>query len=238
MLVCQSIALVCSLIAPLSPAPRAGVVGMKLPDGVRVAYEGRFSAIGSLPASLGSRNPRAEPVKEADIEALWKALVRAFDGDTDLALAAVGANPSVVHPLYTKRPVLITASQKALVDILGSREAAREVMLRNPAVLQCGDSLRSQPADQIRMFASFRAGVDRVPPNVSRGVLLVGFASLLSNFVLVRSDEPGAQRLAEVIKPVLGAAGATLFLSAAGFAAMAEAGASTAKRSGYFRDDA
>ena len=62
--------------------------------------------------------------------------------------------------------------------------------------------LRLQPAGQIRSFASFRAAVDRVPPAVSRG-LLVGFVGVGSlNFVFVRSDDPVVQQLAATVKPV------------------------------------
>ena len=46
-------------------------------------------------------------------------------------------------------------------------------MLKNPAVLQCGETLRAQPADQIKRFASIRAGLDSLPTNAPTVALSV-----------------------------------------------------------------
>ena len=135
-----------------------------LPPEVVAAYE-----LGAAPAAL-PKGQVVPVVSERDVVTLWQTLVRAYGGQ-DLALRAVVANPSVVNPLYTKSPELVRASKQALVEVMGSEAAAIEVMLLNPAVLQCGDGLRLQPAGQIRSFAGFRAVVDRVPPSVSRAVL-------------------------------------------------------------------
>lgn len=183
-----------------------------LPPEVVAAYEQRFGELGAAPAAL-PKGQVVPVVSERDVVTLWQTLVRAYGGQ-DLALRAVVANPSVVNPLYTKSPELVRASKQALVEVMGSEAAAIEVMLLNPAVLQCGDGLRLQPAGQIRSFAGFRAVVDRVPPSVSRAVLVffVGVGSL--NFVFVRSDDPVVQQLAATVKPVLGAVCASLFLAA------------------------
>jgi hypothetical protein len=140
-----------------------------LPPEVVAAYEQRFGELGAAPAAL-PKSQVVPVVSERDVVTLWQTLVRAYGGQ-DLALRAVVANPSVVNPLYTKSPELVRASKQALVEVMGSEAAAIEVMLLNPAVLQCGDGLRLQPAGQIRSFAGFRAVVDRVPPSVSRAVL-------------------------------------------------------------------
>ena len=146
------------------------------------------------------------------------------------ALQAVRSNPTVIHPLYTKPPELIAASKRALVDVMGSEEEALAVLLQNPAVLQCGDSLRLQPASQIKSFAAVRAAADRVPAAASRGVVIVLAAVFAANFAIVRSDDPGVAQLAAFVKPVLGAAGATLFLGATYLSAVAESTASAGKR--------
>ena len=135
-----------------------------LPPEVVAAYERRFGELGAAPAAL-PKGQVVPVVTEREVVTLWQTLVRAF-GSQDLALRAVVANPSVVNPLYTKTPELVRASKQALVEVMGSEAEAIEVMLLNPAVLQCGDGLRLQPAGQIRSFAGFRAVVDRVPPSV------------------------------------------------------------------------
>jgi len=196
-----------------SSSRRPALLMMKaLPPEVVAAYERRFGELGAAPAAL-PKGQVVPVVSERDVVTLWQTLVRAYGGQ-DLALRAVVANPSVVNPLYTKTPELVRASKQALVEVMGSEAAAIEVMLLNPAVLQCGDGLRLQPAGQIRSFAGFRAVVDRVPPSVSRAVLVffVGIGSL--NFVFVRSDDPAVQQLAATVKPVLGAVCVSLFLAA------------------------
>lgn len=50
-------------------------------------------------------------------------------------------------------------------------------MLQNPAVLQCGASLSSQPADQIKSFANFRSTVDRLPDSTPQ--IAIGVTALL-----------------------------------------------------------
>ena len=64
-------------------------------------------------------------------------------------LQAVQQNPTILNPAYTSPPGLVSRSKAALVEVLGE-EGALEVMLLNPAVLQCGETLREQPAGQIR----------------------------------------------------------------------------------------
>ena len=74
-----------------------------------------------------------------DLDALWAVLKEAYVTEAD-ALRAVTQNPTVLNPLYTNPPELVTRSKEALVEVMGEEEAL-EVMLKNPAVLQCG-SLR------------------------------------------------------------------------------------------------
>ena len=97
----------------------------------------------------------------ADVQALWQVLRRAY-GNEDNALQAVRQNPTILNPSYTNPPGLVTRSKAALVEVLGEEEAL-EVMLQNPAVLQCGADLSKQPADQIKSFAGFRSTIDKLP---------------------------------------------------------------------------
>ena len=76
-------------------------------------------------------------------------VLKAAYGSEARALQAVQQNPTILNPAYTSPPGLVSRSKAALVEVLGE-EGALEVMLQNPAVLQCGESLREQPAGQIR----------------------------------------------------------------------------------------
>ena len=203
---------------------------MRLPPAVLAAYESRFRPLNEPPpARRFGKDVAPKAVTERDVESLYKTLVRAFGGRQDLALQAVEANPTIIHPLYTAPPGIIGASKKALVDVMGSEAAAIEVMLLNPAILQCGDSVRLQPADQVKSFASIRASLDKVPPSVSRGLVYAVGAAVSLQFVLVRSDDPTVQQLYETTKPLLGAAGASIFIAAVVLASVAD---NTAKARG------
>lgn len=138
-------------------------ISMALPKDVQAIVDRRFR--------------RTYPQK--DLDALWK-VVKAAYGSEATALQAVAQNPTILNPLYTAPPAVVTRSKAALVEVMG-KEAALEVMLQNPAVLQCGASLRSQPAGQIQSFASFRGAVDMLPDQapiafLSTFLLLVPFA--------------------------------------------------------------
>ena len=73
-----------------------------------------------------------------------------------------GGDPStlcvlqVINPLYTPTPDLLIASKAALVEVMGGEAEARDIMCKNPAVLQCGDGLRVLTPDSISSTAAFR----------------------------------------------------------------------------------
>ena len=113
---------------------------------------------------------------------------------------------------------------------MGSEADALEIMLQNPSILHCGSDLSTQPADQIRSFAKFRSVVDRIPASATLTVVAVLFSVFLANFMIIRSDDPSVQQAADLVKPVLGATGGTLFIGAVGLSAMAGGnGAAAAK---------
>jgi len=209
-----------ALWAPRAPVPLL----RRLPPDVMEAYETRFRPFGAPPVK------GVPTVSESQVLALWKALVRAFGGKSELALQAVKANPTVVHPLYTRSPELITASRAALREVIESEAEAIEIMIQNPSILQCGDGIRLQEASQIKSFAAFRGAVDRIPPALSQGTLALFAAVLLSNFALVRSDDPALATMAATVKPVLGVVFATLFGATTALATTAESNAAAARR--------
>ena len=141
----------------------------------------------------------------SEVAALWIALVAAYGSDT-LALQACRQNPQVVNPLYTSPPGLIGRSKAALVEVMGSHEKAIEVMLKNPAVLQCGVALMKSDAAEIEGFANIRGVLDSLPketPTVALALLLASFAASVV--------DPAA---ASTVKPFLGAFGGGSFLIA------------------------
>lgn len=113
---------------------------------------------------------------KAQLELLWGALLQCY-GTPALAEAAVLENPQILNPSYSFCNTMI-ASRDVLVDMMGKEEAL-EVMLKNPAVLQCGPALDTLGPDEIKGFANLRSTFNRIPENV-RGLAL----SALIAFVL------------------------------------------------------
>ena len=72
----------------------------------------------------------------AAIRALWSELKRAY-GDEATAVQAVLRQPQIINPSYTDPPAVISRSKAVLVGYMGEEESI-EVMLKNPALLQCG----------------------------------------------------------------------------------------------------
>eukprot|EP00908_Phaeocystis_cordata_P027359 Transcript_9914.p2 GENE.Transcript_9914~~Transcript_9914.p2 ORF type:complete len:368 (-),score=94.44 Transcript_9914:105-1136(-) len=155
-----------------------------LPSEVQAVVDARFRA--SYP--------------QKDVAALWKAVKTAYGTEAD-ALSAVRANPQILNPAYTSPPGLVGRSKAALVAVLGEKEAL-EVMLKNPAVLQCGNSLREQPPAQLRSFANARSAVDRLPAGAPAALL--GTLSLLLLFVLGgKNGAPRGDRAPQPTPPQL-----------------------------------
>ena len=78
-------------------------------------------------------------------------MLKAAYGSEASALQAVQQNPTILNPAYTSPPGVVSRSKAALVEVLGE-SGALEVMLKNPAVLQCGPSLESLGAIEIAVY--------------------------------------------------------------------------------------
>ena len=114
----------------------------------------------------------------------------------------------------------------------GDEREALDIILQNPAILQCGKSLSNQRADEIKSFARMLASfADRVPPQISQGILVLVLGTVLLNIVLSKSDDPAVLDLLMVLKPLLGGTFALAFLGTISMVGMGEAAASRAKRS-------
>eukprot|EP00967_Tisochrysis_lutea_P133731 scaffold235169_cov31-Tisochrysis_lutea.AAC.1 len=182
--------------------------GRTLPLSVKQVYTARFRLAGAQ-----SEQPRAArgvppPPSEAVVAGLWSACVKAY-GSEELALRAVTQNPSILNPLYTDPPSVISNSKAALVEVLGSEDDAIDVMLQNPAVLQCGSALSRQQAEEIRSFARVRQLLDSSPPWAPSASLGLIFVALTLDIAL--RGNPDAQPLLAILKPSLGAVGAGVF---------------------------
>jgi hypothetical protein len=152
------------LLIPAEAAslPRFGTA-RTLPAPVKQIYTSRFRLEGVQRESSRLSQGAAPPPSEAVVAGLWAACITAY-GSEELALRAVTQNPTILNPLYTDPPSVIANSKRALVQVLGGEDEAIEVMLKNPAVLQCGSALTRQQADEIRSFATVRQLLDSAPP--------------------------------------------------------------------------
>ena len=171
--------------------------------------------------------------EDGDINALWAEAVAVF-GDEASAASAAMRQPTILNPSYTWRaspsvepesvlvtsnacrssqfaaPRLMTLSKEGLITSLGSESAALDVMQKNPAVLQCGKALATEPPSQILALANFRNLADSVPKQASSVLVGGTFAAGLLTIALMNSpdgpDSVGPAGLAAlaVLKPVLG----------------------------------
>ena len=183
---------------------RGGGGSATLPPAVQTAIDARYVS-----------NPTT-PLDPAEISALWRTAVECYGSEED-ATRAVEQNPFLIHPLYTASPDIMRESKAALLEVLTPEEAL-DVMLQNPAVLQCGESLSRQPASEIKRFAALRSALDKVPPSVSRGSL-VGVLALTALAIASKnpnaSFDPAATAAIDVARPVVGAIGAVVFAAVA-----------------------
>ena len=145
-----------------------------------------------------------------DVEYLWSALNECY-GSSELALQAAKDNPQMLNPAYSF-PNTMLESKKVLRNVLSAEEAL-EVMVLNPAVLQCGPTLEPLGAAEIRAVAQLRnAGNAMILPQL-RPVALGAFLLLVAATVLLSGSE-NAEVLAvlDVVKPLLGTLLASSFI--------------------------
>jgi hypothetical protein len=111
-------------------------------------------------------------------------------------------NRQIINPSYSFCNTMLS-SRDVLFDMLG-REEALDVMVKNPAVLQCGPSLDTLGPDEIKGFANIRSIGNRIPENV-RGPALSFLVALVLLPVLAQNVE-GLQdsALLNVVKPLVG----------------------------------
>lgn len=146
-----------------------------------------------------------------DLEILWGALLKCY-GTKELALQAVRTNPQIVNPSYSFCNVMLESKQ-ALLGIMSSEEAL-EVMMLNPAVLQCGPSLASLGSAEIKAFANLRSIGNRIPEE-SRLLSLTTLFAVIS-FPVLAAQVPALadSGVLSTSESVVGALGAPIFAAA------------------------
>jgi len=137
-----------------------------------------------------------------DLEQLWGA-VMAIYGTQTLAKQAVLENPQILNPSYSFCNTML-ASRDVLYDMMGKDEAL-EVMLKNPAVLQCGPSLDTLGPDEIKGFANLRNFFNNLIPKESQSAaigLLLAFC--LFPILAVNNPDLADTGVTNLVKPIVG----------------------------------
>lgn len=174
---------------------------------------GRGGSGGGLPpAALEVTRRYKKQYEPQQLASLWRALREIYTSE-ELALQAVQENPQILNPSYTKAERAKT-SRACLVELMGEEDAL-DVMLKNPALLQCGAALANAQPDEIRGFATVRYLGNRLLPEAARLPTLGAVFAALSYGVAFSNAPGGASDSAEaalaLIKPVLGVLFGSLF---------------------------
>jgi len=134
------------------------------------------------------------------LEQLWVAMIACY-GKEDLALEAARTNPQIINPSYSFCNTMLD-SRDVLVDMMGTEEA-REVMLMNPAVLQCGPSLDTLGPDEIKGFANIRNISNKIGSKVGPiGIYLI--LALVLAPLFIENDPVLKDSIGYIVRPVVG----------------------------------
>lgn len=203
--------------SPRAPQPLAifGPTKTSLPPQVITIYDSFYSPTQRELARGATPKPAL-----SDVALLWKEMVKAY-GSEELALRAAAQNKQLINPKYTAPPRLIPDSKAALVKAMGSEEEAIEIMLKNPAVLQCGSYMATTPASEIRNFANVRGVLDSVPRAVSLASLGLILVAVVANIALKDTDASSVQQLLALARPLVGGIGAVVFIATLGGSVLA-----------------
>lgn len=148
-----------------------------------------------------------------ELELLWAALLRCY-GTPELALAAVRSNPQIINPSYSFCNTMLE-SRRLLLNVMSEKEAL-DVMVANPAVLQCGPTLEALGPAEIKLFASLRSAGTALIAEEARTAVLGAFLLIFAlPVVLTQNPELAAgSELLAASKLLAGAVGAPVFLGA------------------------
>ena len=144
---------------------------------------------------------------QVEINALWEQTRKCY-GTEERAIEAVERQPYLLNPTYTWPPPLLSRSKVALVEVLGSEEEALEVMLKNPAVLQCGaNGILELGGDEIKLFADLRYAGSQLGSQRAGALLVSLLALILLTLAGAAMDDESRAAFAPVLgvtRPLLG----------------------------------
>ena len=136
-----------------------------------------------------------------ELDQLWGAMMACY-GTEDAARQAAFDNPQIINPSYSFTNTMLD-SRDVLLDMMG-KEAALEIMLLNPAVLQCGPSLDTLGPDEIKGFANIRSVSNKIGKRVGNlGIFFLIFVCL-SPLVIENTPSLQGGALSNIIKPIVG----------------------------------
>ena len=138
---------------------------------------------------------------QKDVEVLWGALLACY-GTQERALQAARDNYQILNPSYSF-PNTMIESRDVLFDMMGKEEAL-EVMMLNPAVLQCGPGLDTLGPDEIKGFANIRAIGKKIPDNIVFPAIILLIVLIGYPLLAVRVPELENSPLTNIIKPIVG----------------------------------
>jgi len=108
---------------------------------------------------------------DEQVEELWDTVASLYESESAAADAARQCKYVILCPLYAS-PQLLRASHTALIQNIGEEDAA-EILVKNPAVLTCGEGLRNADRAEIFRLANLRQVLDRIPPQAIWATILV-----------------------------------------------------------------
>jgi hypothetical protein len=157
--------------SPTRPLPRHGVSLASSPTVMK------------LPAEVSASTKWQDGTYDnGEVDVLWDQLVSIYGSEAAASEAAQQVRGDVICPLFCT-PTLLKESHEALIDILGTEEAA-EIITKSPAMLTCGAGLRDSDIQEIRRFAAVRQVMDRISPTALRAVVLGTVGLLLLKIIL------------------------------------------------------
>jgi len=137
-----------------------------------------------------------------DLELLWGAVSTIYPTQAD-AKQAVLQNPQILNPSYSFCNTML-ASRDVLYDMMGKEEAL-QIMLKNPAVLQCGPSLDTLGPDEIKGFANLRYFFNNLIPAEAQAPAIAALLLFcLFPVFAVNNPDLADSGLTNLVKPIVG----------------------------------
>ena len=197
------------------PTPRMQLLPAGLASKVKTINEAnKFKTVevGAKPMARPRKMPKEvieltktfrKEYSQRELDQLWGAMITCY-GKENLAIQAAFENPQIINPSYSFVNTMVI-SKETLFDLFGpeGREDAMEVMLKNPAILQCGPSLDTLGPDEIKGFANIRYYGNKIPDS-ARYAAIVGSIILVLAPIFLYKAGLADTTAGYVIRPIVG----------------------------------